>query len=490
MAAVTSAAAPTQGHGGVTNPPLGGAVAGSSTQGHGGVTNPPLGGAVAGSSAAGSSSGGPSSGGPSFSAQARALYVSSSAKAGMDGVDSEKIAEIVLQTAANSPFTAHQRKLDRAVDRRVAKLLAAKRKVSEPERAAARATVAARRADLEASRRLERVCVVVDFDQFYAAVAMRDRPELAERPLAVGGALVLTANYVARRWGVRSGQPGFVAKELCRQLTFVPAEYEKYAEVAATAMEVYREYDPAVSCGMGYDECSLDLTHYLRRRVRDATGGLTLSARRRTALCFSTSDECLVAPFDQAGIAPNFLLAKMGADVNKPDGQHTVSPTVEAVLAFLSATPTRKAPPPSAAHHEAAPRSCATARLYLGISRLHLGYISATPRGYISATSRLHLGYTSWPERGGDAGAMQKGISFSDTFGSSDEPAALRRQLWTMCEGLGASMLAAGLVGEKLTLRLKDSSFEVRSRAAPRGAAIGSAGELYARALPLLEREL
>ena len=129
----------------------------------------------------------------------------------------------------------------------------------------------------------------------------------------------------------------------------------------------------------------------IRRRVRDATGGLTLSARRRTALCFSTSDECLVAPFDQAGIAPNFLLAKMGADVNKPDGQHTVSPTVEAVLAFLSATPTRKAPPPSAAHHEAAPRSCATARLYLGTSRLHLGYISATPRGYISAVSRLHL---------------------------------------------------------------------------------------------------
>ena len=119
----------------------------------------------------------------------------------------------------------------------------------------------------------------------------------------------------------------------------------------------------------------------IRRRVRDATGGLTLSARRRTALCFSTSDECLVAPFDQAGIAPNFLLAKMGADVNKPDGQHTVSPTVEAVLAFLSATPTRKAIPPSAAHHEAAPRSCATARLYLGIS----------------ATSRLYLGYTSRP---------------------------------------------------------------------------------------------
>mmetsp|Transcript_37562 Transcript_37562/g.117679 ORF Transcript_37562/g.117679 Transcript_37562/m.117679 type:complete len:129 (+) Transcript_37562:628-1014(+) len=85
---------------------------------------------------------------------------------------------------------------------------------------------------------------------------------------------------------------------------------------------------------------------------------------------------------------------------------------------------------------------------------------------------------------------MQKGISFSDTFGSSDEPATLRRQLWTMCEGLGASMLAAGLVGEKLTLKRKDSSVEVRSRAAPRGGAFGSAGELYARALPLLEREL
>ena len=144
--------------------------------------------------------------------------------------------------------------------------------------AAARAAIAQRTAELEAQRSLRRVCCVIDFDMFYAAVAIRDQPHLAQVPLAVGGALVLTANYVARRWGVRSGMPGFVAKELCRrgkefgmpsvELTFVPAEYEKYAEVAATAMEVYREYDPAVSCGMGYDECSLDLTHYLRRRVR------------------------------------------------------------------------------------------------------------------------------------------------------------------------------------------------------------------------------
>jgi DNA polymerase kappa len=95
--------------------------------------------------------------------------------------------------------------------RKLAALDAGARRASRDE--------AQRRTDaLERSRRMDRVCMVIDFDMFYAAVELRDRPELRELPVAVGGpGMITTANYVARRWGVRSAMPGFVGQALCRR---------------------------------------------------------------------------------------------------------------------------------------------------------------------------------------------------------------------------------------------------------------------------------
>ena len=148
---------------------------------------------------------------------------------------------------------------------------------------------------------------------FYAAVAIRDRGAeglaLAERPLAVGGALVLTANYVARRWGVRSAMPAFVAKELCRrgpefgmptaELTFVAADYGAYREVAQTAMAVYREYDPSAVCTHMH-------THRAHTRARTYTHTHTqifhamhghLRPRPHTPFVSCTS-HCSTAPYN------------------------------------------------------------------------------------------------------------------------------------------------------------------------------------------------
>ena len=81
------------------------------------------------------------------------------------------------------------------------------------QRRAASKAIKVRVDQLEASRRLNHVCVCIDFDMFYAAVEIRDRPDLAHKPVAVGGVgMISTANYVARRWGVRSAMPGFVGQ--------------------------------------------------------------------------------------------------------------------------------------------------------------------------------------------------------------------------------------------------------------------------------------
>lgn len=63
-------------------------------------------------------------------------------------------------------------------------------------------------------------------DMFYAAVEIRDNPELAKVPLAVGSdSMCSTANYLARKFGVRSAMPGFIAKKLCPDLIIVPCNY-------------------------------------------------------------------------------------------------------------------------------------------------------------------------------------------------------------------------------------------------------------------------
>lgn len=70
--------------------------------------------------------------------------------------------------------------------------------------------------EIERERELSRTWAHIDMDMFYAAVEIRDSPELANVPLAIGNeSMISTANYVARKYGVRSAMPGFIAKKLC-----------------------------------------------------------------------------------------------------------------------------------------------------------------------------------------------------------------------------------------------------------------------------------
>jgi DNA polymerase kappa len=81
-------------------------------------------------------------------------------------------------------------------------------------------------AKLETERELDRTWMHLDMDMFYAAVEIRDRPELADKPVAVGGMSMLsTANYVARKYGVRSAMAGFIAQKLCPQLVILPCNF-------------------------------------------------------------------------------------------------------------------------------------------------------------------------------------------------------------------------------------------------------------------------
>lgn len=214
------------------------------------------------------------------------LYVFTSDKAGMAKVDREAVNRVVDEMSRGSKFVAHAEAKDRRTMQSIeeirdrlrglddATLSRTERRIDEevaPE-LIARSQRARGLASLPlegSAHRVPPVCVVVDMDMFYAAVAIRENPALRTKPIAVGGiGMISTANYVARAYGVRSAMPGFIAKRLCPELIFVKHDFALYQEVAEQARAVFRRYDPHCRyCSL--DEAFLDLT----AAVRDRLGG-------------------------------------------------------------------------------------------------------------------------------------------------------------------------------------------------------------------------
>jgi len=180
-----------------------------------------------------------------------------------------------------------------------------------------------------ASREVRKI-IHLDMDCFYAAVEMRERPELAGRPVAVGGGsrrgVICTCNYAAREYGVRSAMPGFQARELCPELIFLPVRFDLYRRESEKIREILRSVTPLVE-PLSLDEAYLDVSALDRyawdvaKEIREkiyATTGLTASA----------------------GVAPNKLLAKIASDWRKPNGQFAIPP--DKVEDFLKGLPVRK----------------------------------------------------------------------------------------------------------------------------------------------------
>src|SRR5215217_2041016 len=107
----------------------------------------------------------------------------------------------------------------------------------------------------------------VDMDAFYASVATRDRPDLQDVPVIVGGGyrgVVLSANYHARSFGVRSGMPATRARRLCPHAVVVVPDYSVFEVVSSAVMENFRQVTPLVEV-LSLDEAFLDVRGAVRR---------------------------------------------------------------------------------------------------------------------------------------------------------------------------------------------------------------------------------
>lgn len=179
-----------------------------------------------------------------------------------------------------------------------------------------------------------RKIIHIDMDCFYAAIEMRDFPELAKHPIAVGGevtqrGVIATCNYIARQFGVRSAMPTAKALRLCRQLIIRPGRMEVYQQESQYIREIFTEYTDLIE-PLSLDEAYLDVSN-----SNDCKGSATWIAQEIRERIFKTRG--LTA---SAGIAPNKSLAKIASDWHKPNGQMVIRP--EDIDTFMLTLPVRK----------------------------------------------------------------------------------------------------------------------------------------------------
>lgn len=180
---------------------------------------------------------------------------------------------------------------------------------------------------------LIRKIIHVDMDAFYASVEQMDFPDLRGKPVAVGGneirGVVSAASYEARKFGVRSALSGALAKKYCPDLIFVKPRFDRYKEISQKIRKIFHDYTDLVE-PLSLDEAYLDVTH---NKKGNPSASLIAEEIRLRIL----NEVGLTA---SAGISVNKFIAKVASDVNKPNGQKTVSP--DEVISFLEELPIRK----------------------------------------------------------------------------------------------------------------------------------------------------
>lgn len=292
----------------------------------------------------------------------------------------------------------------------------------------------------------------MDMDAFFAAVEVLRNPELAGKPLVIGGrgdptrrGVVSTASYEARKFGIHSAMPLRTAYKLCPRAVFLPVDYAEYSRVSRIIKSALREISPVLE-DVGIDEAYLDVSpldvpseqiaSLVKRRIKQATG-LTCSV----------------------GIAPNKLLAKIASDLRKPDGVTLL--TMEDVPSRIWPLAVRKLPWVGPKTEERLKR--------MGIKTI--GEIAAQPlEALIAAFGEAHGSYLHEASRGLDERALvthwepksvSREVTFQQDIGNWQ---ILAKTLAALSREVAESLREDGLLGRSVTVKLRFSDFKTQTR--------------------------
>ena len=299
--------------------------------------------------------------------------------------------------------------------------------------------------------RAARSILHADMDAFFASVEVRKRPELAGLPVLVGGsgnrAVVTSATYEARAYGVRSAMPVMRARRLCPAAVLVAPDMAAYRDASADVMEIFRSITPLVE-PISLDEAFLDVSG-----VRRTLGGAEQVAELlRARMADELSLTCSV------GVGPSKFVAKLASTRCKPDGVLVIPPS--RVIAFLH-------PLPVGALWGVGE---ATAETLSKLGLHTVGDLAATP----TATLIRALGASA----GAHLSALARGI---------DDPAVVRRELLRLADRVAARLRAAGVRSRTLSIKIRYADFRTVTRSRTLGEATDVGREVYATAAELYD---
>lgn len=318
----------------------------------------------------------------------------------------------------------------------------------------------------------------VDMDAFYASVEERDRPELAGRPVIVGGSaeargVICAANYIARRYGVHSAMPTATARRLCPEAVLLPVRIDYYAQVAQQIRDIFFRYTPAVE-PLSLDEAFLDVT------ASEKLFGPAVAIAQRIKQEIR-QELRLVA---SVGVAPNKFIAKIASDVRKPDGFVVVEP--EGMQAFLDPLPVERlwgvGKVSAAVFERLGIRTVEQVRQQsVEMLRKHFGQMG-------EQLWQLAHGFDDRPvvpER------QAKSISNETTFPTDiDDPAVLRAWLRELAEQVAARLRREGLYGRTVQLKVRFADFRTITRAQTLPRATNITQEIWRAAADMLATRL
>jgi DNA polymerase IV len=292
----------------------------------------------------------------------------------------------------------------------------------------------------------------VDMDAFYASVEIRDRPDLAAKPVIVGAVgsrgVVLSASYPARAFGVRSAMPVTRARRLCPQAVFLPPRHALYAAVSKEVMAIFRSFTPQVE-PLALDEAFLDVSGALRRLGSPAR----IAEMIRAEVADRQGMTCSV------GVATCKFVAKIASADCKPDGLRVVP--ADGVLDFLHPLPT------SALWGVGERTGQVLARLGLRT----VGDIAHTPvatlQRELGAAHGAHLAALAWgrDDRVVVTHVPEKSIGAEETFPSDiDDPELIRKELLRLSERTARGLRSAGCAARTVVVKLRLANFTTMTR--------------------------
>ncbi len=317
----------------------------------------------------------------------------------------------------------------------------------------------------------------LDCDAFYASVEKRDRPELRDRPVIIGGGVrgvVSTACYVARQYGVGSAMPMFKALKACPDAVVIKPDFAKYVVESRRILGALAELTPLVQT-LSLDEAWVDLAG--TERLNGGPPALQLIRLQKRI----ESETGLTVSI---GLAPNRFLAKVASELDKPRGFSVIGAAgAQALLA----------PRPVSILPGVGPVFGKTLRSdgFHTVGDLAKAEVRDLVRRYGETGLRLHDLAHARDARPVNPEHDRRGMSAETTFNADLSSAeALEAELWPLCEKLAAKARQDGVASRVIVLKLRRADFKIITRRHTQPAPIQTARALFAVGRALLAPEL